>query len=114
MRNTYHRVIAVVPIVGAGTKADPRRPAYVPMAAAAMGKAPARSGIIGFTFLESDDKKFAIVEFVAADPAALQPILNDKNVTAFEKGKTKSSDIEPQLQKFRKNFTLDQLRVMVP
>jgi hypothetical protein len=114
MRNTYHRVIAVVPIVGAGTKADPRRPAYVPVPVPVMGKAPSRSGIIGFSFLESDDKKFAIVEFVAADPAALKPILADKNVTAFEKDKAKRSDIEPKLQKFKKDFTLEQLQVMVP
>jgi hypothetical protein len=57
MSNTYHRVIAVVPIVGTGTKSDPRRPAYVPLPTP--GKPAARSGIIAFSFLESDDKEFA-------------------------------------------------------
>jgi hypothetical protein len=113
-RNTYHRIICVVPIVGSGTRDDPRRPAYAPLPVA--GKAVSRSGIIGFSALESDDKKFALVEFVAADPAVFRPILADKAVIAFEKGKASAAraSVEPQLQKFKKNFTLDQLQVMVP
>jgi len=32
-RNTYFRVICIVPLTGQGTQADPKRPAYAPTAA---------------------------------------------------------------------------------
>jgi hypothetical protein len=74
-RNTYHRIIAVVPLVGAGTAADPRRPLYAPTANSA-----SPDGIIAFTQVPTDDGKFAIVEFVAKDRKAFQAILSDAAV----------------------------------
>ena len=59
---------------------------YVP-APAQMNPA-SRSGIFGFQCVESDDKKHALCEFVAATPAPLKPILTDPSVKAFLKGST--------------------------
>ena len=80
--NSYYRLIAVVPLTGSSSsKADPRRPAFAPVPVAGVP----RSGIIGFTYLLSDDKNKELVEYVATDPAAFAPILADRSITAFEK-----------------------------
>jgi hypothetical protein len=76
-RNTYHRVICVVPLVGSGTAADPTRPQYAPWPASHDP-----TGIIGFYFETTDNGKSAVVEFVAQNRAALQTILNDKTIPA--------------------------------
>ena len=111
--NTYHRVICVVPIVGKGTRDDPRRPQYAPFSFQNGHAAPlaTRTGIIAFTQLPSDDGNMALVEFVAADRSALLPILNDKKVVSFEKSKHKQAEIETELRKYRKTFTLDRFGV---
>lgn len=69
--NLYVRVWAVVPVVGSGTKADPIRPLYAPGPAALSAMAQ-RQGIIAFSAQLSDDKKFALVEIVGRDRAALR------------------------------------------
>jgi hypothetical protein len=108
-RNTYHRVIAVVPMIGSGTAADPRRPEYAP----APGSA-APNGIIGFTQVPTDDGKFAIVEFVARTRKALLPILSDTTITTYEKGTLAGTAIESALQSFKKGFSLVQFEVVMP
>jgi hypothetical protein len=111
-RNTYHRVIAVVPMIGTGTATDPRRPQYAPWGvSAATGTA---SGIIGFTQVPTDDGKFAIVEFVARDRKSLAAILADTTITSFEKGLQSKATIETALQKVKKNFDLVQFEVVMP
>lgn len=93
-QNLYERVLAVVPVVGTGSAADPKRPKYAPapgqMSAARSG------GIIGFTQVLSDDGKFALVEFVARDRAALSAVLGDAAVKKFEKGRDKREDAEKE------------------
>src|ERR1700730_1653744 len=76
-RHTYHRVIAVTVLLGKGTAADPKRPQYAPWPPS---KDP--NGIIAFTYLPSDDGRFALVEFVARNRAAFQPLFNDKTVAS--------------------------------
>jgi hypothetical protein len=112
LRNTHHRVLAAVPFVGSGTYADPRRPAYAPLPV--RGTAPSRSAIIAFSCQPSDDKQLNVCEFVAADPAALRPILADRSIKAFEKGKARKADIETELKKHKKDFDLDKFAVNVP
>jgi len=80
----YERVLAVVPMVGSGTLADPIRPAYAPLpttsaitnpvltAASTPGVTPLRQGIIAFSYVMSDDGKLALVEFVAVDRGAFR------------------------------------------
>ena len=108
-RNTYHRVICVVPLVGSGTAADPRRPLYAPTPGAA-----SPDGIVGFTQVPTDDGKSAIVEFVARKRSALQAILSDTTITTYEKGTLSGSAIEAALQKLKQGFTLVQFEVVMP
>jgi hypothetical protein len=103
-RNTNERVIAAVPIVGAGTPKDPKRPQYAPWPPS---RGQARTDIISYRFEPSDDGRFALVEFVARDRKAFDAILKDKTIKVFEKGKDKKEDIEKELKKFKKDFDLD-------
>jgi len=118
-RNTHQRIIVIVPYVGTGTAADPKRPQYAPLPlstaqAAAQAAAQSRTGIIGYTHIASDDGRFAIVEYVARDQAAFQAILNDKSVLVFVKGKDKPADIEKALQSFKKGFSLSTFGAVMP
>lgn len=109
-RHRYYRVICVVPLIGSGSRKDPQRPLYVPALA---GQGPPMSGIIGFQQVLTDDKKFAIVEYVAADKKALDPILNDKSLKVFEKGKHSRQVIEQELKLVRKDFDLSKFGMAV-
>ncbi len=110
--------MAVLPLIGTGTRSDPIRPAYVPAPRPRGSKfsKPDPTGILGFSFVLSDDKKHALVEFVARDRLAFKDMLADKrpDVKVFEKGKAKRSDIEAEFNKHRKNIDLDRLMVRVP
>jgi len=53
-RNTYHRVICVVSIIGHGTPSDPKRPQYAPWPPAS-GKS--QMDIVGFSHQLSDNGK---------------------------------------------------------
>jgi hypothetical protein len=121
-KNLYHRIICVTPLTGSGTAADPVRPKYAPWPLPAQeirtqNTAPAmpnHTGIIAFTYLPSDDGKSAIVEFVARERSAFQAIFNDTSLQIFEKGKVPKATIEAALQKYRKNFNLDQFGMVMP
>ena len=56
-RSAYPRLLAVVPLIGAGTKADPIRPAYAPgpRGRGSRLSKPDPTGILGFNFIMSDD-----------------------------------------------------------
>jgi hypothetical protein len=108
-RNTYHRVICVVPMIGSGTAADPKRPEYAPAPGSALP-----NGIIGFTRVATDDGKFAIVEFVAKNRSAFQAIFADTTITTYEKGSQSASAIETALQKLKQSFSLVQFEVVMP
>lgn len=110
-RNTYHRVICVVPLVGAGTPDDPRRPKYAPAKPAAK---PTETDIIAFTQVPTDDGKFAIVEFVAKSRKAFEAILADPSVTSFEKGVHTREEIETEMRKHTRSFNLDKFGVVMP
>ena len=108
-KNSYNRVICVVPMVGKGTTDDPRRPQYAPWPAA---QDP--NGITGFFFQPSDDGSFAIVEFVSRNRAALLPILNDKTIKTFEESRQTKATIEAAVKPFRKDFDLSKFRMVMP
>ena len=126
-RNLYERVYCVVPMVGAGTYEDPRRPKYAPAgplhivpSSAEAGRPgdekpqPERKGILGFSFVVSEDGQFALGEFVAATKADLKEILADPDVKSFVKGKTRRLDIETEFRRFKADINLDRLEVSVP
>jgi hypothetical protein len=111
-RNTYQRIVAVVPMVGSGTAADPKRPMYAP--AAASSPTASRSGIMAYSFQVSDDGQYALTEFVARERSAFAAILGDPGVKAFTKGKDKKDDIEKELKKYKKDFDLEKFGLVVP
>jgi hypothetical protein len=103
--NRYERVIAVVPLIGNGTRSDPKRPKYAP---APHEINPASlTDIVGYKYLASDDGHFALVEFTARTRTGLQSILNDRSIQSFLKGRDKRQDIEPILKRFKKDFDWD-------
>ena len=108
LQHMYERVICVVPMIGAGTYDDPRRPMFAP----ARPDPNDRSGIIGFSYQLSDDGKLALVEFVARDRAAFSEILSGRHadVRAFEKGRASKAEILAEFRKHRKDFDPDKFR----
>jgi hypothetical protein len=111
-RNLYERLLCIVPMTGSGSWTDPKRPLYAP-SPAQMNPA-SRTGIIGFTHVLSDDGQSALVEFVARDAAAFAPILADKGIKSFRKGKDKREDIETEFRKHKKDFSFDHFGVRTP
>jgi hypothetical protein len=108
--NVNTHIITVVPLTGAGTYNDPKRPMYLPAARASVS---GRTDILGFIWVPSDDGKSAIVEYVAANKTALQQIYGDKKLKIFEKGKNGKDEIEAEMKRYRKNFSLNEFGVTV-
>jgi hypothetical protein len=110
--NSFHRVIGVLPLAGAGTQEDPVRPKYAP---APQASGAAGAGIIAFAFELSDDGKHAIAELVAVDRSALAAVLADREpgVLVFEKGTVAGAAIESAVRAYRKDFSLDRFGVAV-
>lgn len=117
----YHRVWAIVPLIGSGTKDDPRRPMFAPappdFRARAIALEDARSSkqdvpppaILSYTMQLTDDKQSAIVEFVGIDAKSLEFITQSKapGVKVFERGKTTKQEIEAEMKKVKAAFQLD-------
>jgi hypothetical protein len=55
-----------------------------------------------------------LTELVARDMASLQPVLNDKTIKVFIKGKDKRADIETALRVYRKDFSLEKFGLVLP
>ena len=111
-RNTYERVLAIVPwAAGSGTHGDPKRPLYAP--APAQTNPASRSGILAFQCVASDDGKLALCEFVARDGNALRPLLGDPAVKAFLKGRDNIENAVSEFRKHKKDFDINQLGVRV-
>jgi hypothetical protein len=108
-RNTYNRVIAVVPLTGGGTASDPKRPKYAPWPVTAN-----TGGILGFVFEPTDDGKSAVVEFVAQSRAAFSVLLADKTIQVFQRGSASKSSIETAIKQVRKDFSLDSFGMVMP
>ena len=114
-RSTYERVRAVVPvIIEQGTFDDPKRPMYAPSPAEVQAAMVTRQGILGFSYVASDDGHFALVEFVARDRSAFQVILADTSVKSFLKGRDKREDMEAEFLKHKKNFDFAHFGVRMP
>jgi hypothetical protein len=102
-RMTGERVILVVPIVGAGTIDDPKRPLFAP-------KPGEDSPVDGFSWVPTDGGRLAIVVLRARQPEALQSALADARVQlAFQRGKHTRDQIETALRKLKRDFSLLQL-----
>src|SRR5436853_5649977 len=64
---TYERCWAVVPLVGIGTITDPKRPLFAPLPGTVSPSS--RTGILGYSFLASDDGHFALAQSGNLDAA---------------------------------------------
>jgi hypothetical protein len=115
-RHMYERTLAIVAMTGSGSFEDPKRPMYTPLPSAFKAAAASRTqtGILGFTFVLSDDGQHALVEFVAKDRSAFQQILADSSVKSFVKGKDKRTDIEAEFKKYKKDFDFTHFGVRLP
>ena len=98
----YERIICVVPIVGSGTLDDPRKPLLAPVAGAVPASTKKTKGfldsaaIISYHSVPTDDGLFAIIEFVARDRAAFQPITgNTLGLTILDPRTTPLISISP-------------------
>jgi hypothetical protein len=116
----YHRVYAIVPLIGSSKKGDPLRPMFVPAPpTAATGLAGAQSpvtspfqppsaqpNLISYQMQISDDGKFALVEFVGATARDLAPIVNSTaaGVRVFVRGKDPEAAILAAFQEYKKTF----------
>ena len=112
---THFRIIAVVPMVGTGKQGDPFRPAYVPLPPSGMLPA-SPDGILGYSVQLSDDRKHALVEFVARNPAAFKQIMADKSpdVKVFIRGASTRAEIETYFRQYKKDANLDLIGVVLP
>jgi hypothetical protein len=109
--NAYERIFAIVPIVGAGTVQDPKRPLYAPIASAL--DPVSRSGILGYHFVASDDGLLALVEFVATDRSQFKTILSDSTIQTFVRGNTDFAAIQTAFQLLKKDFNINNFRIRV-
>ena len=108
-------LIAVVPMIGAGTPSDPRRPMFVPnpndvSAAMASGQPPS---FLAIHFVMTDDGKNAIVEFVGKDRPALKQIIaagKTGAVQVFDPHAASQADTAIQLRKLKADFDFNVLR----
>jgi hypothetical protein len=110
----YERILTVVPLQGSGSPEEPRRPMYAPAPATLKSAVATRSGIIGYTYVLSDDGKYALVEFIARDRSAFQAILADKSIKCFVKGRDKLEDAVAEFQKYKKNVDVSSFGVRMP
>ena len=108
-RYSYQRLICVVPLTGAGTPADPKRPMYAPASLSNR-----QGGIVAYSHQISDDGRSALVEFVALDRSAFAPILADRSIKVFLKGDSKKEDIEKELKKYKHDFDLNRFGTVMP
>ena len=104
-RNLYERVLAIVPMAGSGTYADPRRPELTPATLAGPEQVTGK-GIIAFSYQVSDDGKMAVVELGARDKAALEAVTRSARpgVQVFERGKGNAAAVEAEIRKHIKDF----------
>jgi hypothetical protein len=136
-RNSYERILVILPIVGSGTAADPLRPSLIPAPGSATPNilniatsAPTSAQvtkkdvtvtattapqnlILGYTWVPSDDGKFALSEIVMRDRSAFPSITALPGVTAFVKGVDKLTDVQTAFQQYKKDFDITKFGVWV-
>ena len=129
----YERIYAIVPMVGTGTEADPKRPMFLPTPQQirsqiqSEAQAGIRTGIIAFASVVSDDGNSALVEIVTAtktDMAALKAQIatqmaapaatSSPNIQVFDRSATSPTDVQAAFSALKKGFDISALRVVVP
>jgi hypothetical protein len=110
--NSYHRIICIVPLIGSGKWDDPKRPMFAPVASQ-IGRG--KSGILAYYHEMTDNGQAAIVVFVVADRAVLQPILTSavSGVQVFDLNATSPLAAQAALTSVRKDFDWKRFAVRV-
>jgi hypothetical protein len=109
-RNYGERITLIAPLQGSGTPRDPYRPLFAPSPEELRAGA---SAILSYTAVLSDDKKFALIEFVARDQKAFEAILKDTrpDVKKFDHSRgAKKAEIELEFKKYKKDFSYDKFK----
>ncbi|MEZ5356660.1 MAG: hypothetical protein R2762_28825 [Bryobacteraceae bacterium] len=108
--NWGERGLAVVPMVGAGTFEDPKRPLGMPKPGEHSRDG---SGVISYRYEVSDDGQSALVEVVTRDRGELGKVLESirtrggTNARVFEKGRATKGEIEAEFRGRKKDFDLE-------
>ncbi len=97
--SSHERIVLVVPMLGTGTWADPKRPMFAPVASQ-IGRD--KSGILAYYHEPSDDGKSAIVVLVAQDRSAFKTILSsakaNPSIQVFDRTAISPQATPPGLQ----------------
>jgi hypothetical protein len=104
---TYQHIYARVPLIGSGTKADPKRPMFVPPPSQA--PTAIHTGILAYQMQVSDDGNWALCEFVGATPQDLALITQSTaaNVKVFERNKSTLADVLADFTQYKANFAFN-------
>ena len=97
-RNFGERLVLIVPLVGDGSPRNPFRPLFAPAPDEMQA-----SGMLGYTAVLSDDKKFALIELVAQDRKAFDAIFKDTRVDVKKFDHLKGA-IDAEFRKHKKDF----------
>lgn len=101
----HERILAIVPMIGAGTSEDPIRPMFMPKPGEE-----SKSPFLSVQYEISDDGKSALVEFVAPDKEAFKEILaaRGRDAQVFERGKSSTEEVEREFSKVKQNYKFRQ------
>ena len=99
---THERIIAIVPMVGAGTIKNPKHPLYSDL-----------EGLTGFTAEISDDGRFALVEFVAKESKFLTPLANSGQRQERKDSPNKDAVLE-EFKRYKRNFKPERFGLAIP
>lgn len=101
----YERIWAVVPLVGAGTATDPKRPMFSDL-----------PGILAYKMEISDNGRLALVEFVAKDRRVFKQLQDSRlpDVLSFDRGPGRAQQILTEFRRHKRNFRLEGFSVAVP
>ncbi len=69
--------------------------------------------IAGFSYVLSDDGKFALMQIVARNRSAFATVQSAPGVQAFVRGQAKEADVLAALRKRKKNVDFSQIEVVV-
>ncbi len=93
------RFLVLVPMVGAGTFEDPKRPAFL------------REAGVAFRYQLSDDGATAIAEVSPRGPLEMvkleERLKTDSRAKVFKPHKDKAADVVTEVKKVKKDFDLD-------
>ena len=99
---THERVVAIVPVIGAGTAKDPKHPLFSDL-----------PGLIGYTAELSDDGRLALVEFVVKDRSRFDAIINSGQRLARKDSAAKDSIYE-EFKQLKRNFKPERFGIAIP